>query len=101
MQLTPALNEKVMKAVQAALRDVKPRPSVDRLVAARTTGKWARYCQFLTEYEPNVFGVIYVSLPELKVTVHGPDSRSGKVWAGKEKRRRARQEASLKKRAAK
>jgi hypothetical protein len=100
MQLTPALNEKVMKAVQAALKEAKPRPAIDRLVAARTTGKWARYCQFLTEYEPNVFGVIYVSLPELKVTVHGPDSRSGKVWGGRERRKRARQEARLRKKQA-
>jgi hypothetical protein len=100
MELTPALNERVMKAVQATLKDVKPRPSVDRLVAARTTGKWGHYCQFLTEYGPNVFGVIYVSLPSLEVTVHGSDSRSGKVWAGRERRRRARQEARLKKKAA-
>ncbi len=102
MKLTPALQEKVEKAIQAALRDVKPRPVVDRLVAARVTGKkWVKYCQFLTEYGPNIFGIIYVGLPELKVTVHGPDARSSKVWAGKERRRRARQEARLKKQAVK
>jgi hypothetical protein len=97
MKLTPALNEKVMKAVEAALRDVKPRPAVDRLVAARVSGKWSHYAQFLSEYGPNQFGVIYVALPELKVTVHGPEDRSSKVWSGREKRRRARQEAQLKK----
>ena len=42
MELTPALKEKVEKAIQAALKDVKPRPAVDRLLAARVTGKWAR-----------------------------------------------------------
>jgi hypothetical protein len=101
MELTPALKAKVEKAIQAALKDVKPRPAVDRLVACRVTGKYARYCQFLTEYGPNVFGVIYVGLPDLKVTVHGPDDRSSKVWAGKERRRRARQEARLKNQAVK
>jgi hypothetical protein len=35
------------------------------------------------------------------VTVHGPDARSSKIWAGKERRRRARQEARLKKQAVK
>jgi hypothetical protein len=97
MELAPKLNEKVMAAIQIALKDAKPRPAVDRLVAARTTGKYARYCQFLTEYGPNIFGVIYVGLPELKVTVHGPEDRSSKVWAGRERRRRSRQEARLKK----
>jgi hypothetical protein len=101
MKLTPALEKKVSEAIQAALKDVNPRPVVDRLVAARTTGKYARYCQFLTEYKPREFGVIYVGLPELKVTVHGPDARSSKVWAGKERRRRARQEARVKKQAVK
>jgi hypothetical protein len=46
MQLTPALNEKVMKAVQTAVKDAKPRPAVDRLVAARTIGKWHAIASF-------------------------------------------------------
>jgi hypothetical protein len=95
MELTPKLNESVMKAIQAALKDVKPRPAVDRLLAARVTGKWAHYCQFLTEYKPGVFGVIYVGLPELKVTVHEPDSRSAKIAARKETIRRRKQETKL------
>ena len=75
MELTPALKEKVEKAIQAALKDVKPRPAVDRCVAARTTGKWAHYCQYLTEYAPGKFGVIYVGLPDLKVKIHEAGTR--------------------------
>jgi hypothetical protein len=101
MELTPALKVKVEKAIQAALKDAKPRPAVDRLLTARVTGKWAHYCQFLTEYKPGEFGVIYVGLPELKVTVHGPEARSSKVWGGKERRRRASQEVRMKKQDAK
>jgi hypothetical protein len=95
MKLSQALNDKVMKAIQAALKDVKPRPAVDRLLAARVTGKWAHYCQFLTEYKPGEFGVIYVGLPELKVTVHEPGSRSAKIAARKETIRRRKQETKL------
>ena len=58
MKLTPALEKKVMEAIQAALKDAKPRPAVDRLLAARTSGKWKHYLQFLTEYGPNSFGVV-------------------------------------------
>ncbi|MGB8789314.1 MAG: hypothetical protein WCC98_16750 [Candidatus Acidiferrales bacterium] len=95
MELTPALKEKVEKAIQAALKDVKPRPAVDRLLTARVTGKWAHYCQYLTEYKPGEFGVIYVGLPELKVTVHEPGSRSAKIAARKETIRRRKQETTL------
>lgn len=38
MELTPALKAKVEKAIQAALKDVKPRPAVDRLLVARVSG---------------------------------------------------------------
>ncbi len=101
MELTPALKEKVEKAIQAALKDVKPRPAVDRLLTARVTGKYAHYCQYLTEYKPGEFGVIYVGLPELKVKVHEPGSRSGKLAARKETIRRRRQETKVAKEKAK
>jgi hypothetical protein len=42
----------------------------------------------MLSYGPNQFEVIYIGLPELKVTVHGPDAQGSKVWAGKEVRRR-------------
>jgi hypothetical protein len=95
MELTPALKEKVEKVIQAALKDVKPRPAVDRLLAARVTGKYAHYCQFLTEYKPGEFGVIYVGLPELKVKIHEPGSRSAKIAARKETIRRRKLETKL------
>ena len=95
MELTPALKEKVEKAIQAALKDVKPRPAVDRLLAARVTGKWAHYCQYLSEYKPGEFGVIYVGLPDLEVKVHEPGSRSAKIAARKETIRRRKQETKL------
>lgn len=101
MELTPALKEKVEKAIQAALRDVKPRPVIDRLLTARVTGKWAHYVQYLTEYKPGEFGVIYVGLPELKVKIHQPGSRSAKIAARKETIRRRRQETKLTKAEAK
>jgi hypothetical protein len=101
MELTPALKVKVEKAIQAALKDVKPRPAVDRLLTARLTGKWQHYCQFLTEYKPGEFGVIYVGLPELKVKVHEPGSRSAKIAARKETIRRRKQETKLAKEKAK
>lgn len=97
MKLTAALNEKVTKAIQEALKEVKPRPAVDRLVAARVTGKWAHYCQFLTEYEPGKFGVIYVGLPGFKVTVHKPGSKGAQRVARLEVIRRRKQEALLRK----
>jgi hypothetical protein len=101
MELTPALKAKVEKAIQAALKDMKPRPAVDRLLTARVTGKWKHYCQYLTEYKPGEFGVIYVGLPELKVKVHEPGSRSAKIAARKEIKHRRRQEAKLAKAEAK
>jgi hypothetical protein len=101
MKLTPALEKKVTEAIQAALKDVKPRPAVDRLLAARTSGKWKHYCQFLTEYKPGEFGVIYVGLPELKVKVHEPGSRSAKIATRKEVIRRRKLETKLAKAEAK
>jgi hypothetical protein len=101
MELTPALKEKVEKAIQAALKDVKPRPAVDRLLTARVTGKYAHYCQYLTEYKPGEFGVIYVGLPDLKVKIHELGSRSAKIAARKETIRRRKQETKLAKEKAK
>jgi hypothetical protein len=95
MKLTPALEKRVTEAIRAALKDAKPRPAVDRILAARTSGKWKHYVQFLTEYGPNEFGVIYVGLPELKVKVHEPGSRSAKIAARKETIRRRKQETKL------
>lgn len=101
MKLTPSLDKKVTEAIQAALKDVKPRPAVDRLLAARTSGKWKHYVQLLTEYGPNSFGVIYVGLPELKVKIHEPGSRSAKIAARKETIRRRKLETKLAKAAKK
>ena len=95
MELTPKLSERVMVAIQAALKEVKPRPAVDRLLTARVTGEYAHYCQYLTEYKSGEFGVIYVGLPELKVKIHEPGSRSAKVAARKETIRRRKQETKL------
>jgi hypothetical protein len=101
MELTPKLSEKVMDAIRAALKDVKPRPAVDRLLATRMSGKWKHYCQYLSEYKPGEFAVIYVGLPELKVTVHEPGSRSAKIAVRKETIRRRKQETKLAKAAKK
>ena len=100
MELTPALKERVEKAIQATLKDMEPRPAVDRLLTARVTGKLAHYCQFLTEYRPGEFGVIYVGLPDLKVKIHEPGSRSAKIAARKETIRRRKLETKLAKAAA-
>jgi hypothetical protein len=95
MELTSKLSEKVMDAISKAIKGLTPRPAVDRLLAARTSGKWKHYVQFLTEYKPGEFGVIYVGLPELKVKVHEPGSRSAKIAARKETIRRRKQETRL------
>jgi hypothetical protein len=101
MELTPKLSEKVMEAISKAIKGLTPRPAVDRLLTARTSGKWKHYCQYLTEYKPEEFGVIYVGLPELKVTVHEPGSRSAKIAARKETIRRRKLETKLAKAAKK
>jgi hypothetical protein len=101
MKLTPALEKKVMEAIQVALKEVKPRPAVDRLLTVRTSGKWKHYCQFLTEYKPGEFGVIYVGLPEFRVKIHEPGSRSAKIAARRETIRRRKLETKLAKAAKK
>jgi hypothetical protein len=50
MELTPKLNENVMEAISEALKGLKPRPAVDRVLTARLTGKWGHYCQVLLKY---------------------------------------------------
>src|SRR5579871_3395873 len=57
MALTPKLNENVMDAIAEALKSLKPRPAVDRVLTARLTGKRAHYCQILLAYSPSEFGV--------------------------------------------
>ena len=34
MELAPALNERLMKAIEAAIENLKPRPAADRLLVA-------------------------------------------------------------------
>ena len=104
MELTPALEEKVEKALQQALKDVKPRPAVDRVVGIRLTGRYTHYVQYLLAYTPKTFGVAYVNInkpSEPQVKINDPSSSSGKLWTGKELRRLARQEKKLAKAEAK
>lgn len=98
MELTPALKEKVEKALQQALKDAKPRPAVDRIVGIRLTGKYTHYVQFLLAYTPKTFGVAYVNInkpSEPQVKVNDPSTSSGKLWTGKELRRLVREEKKL------
>jgi hypothetical protein len=98
MELTPKLNEKVMEAIAEAIKGLKPRPAVDRVLTARLTGKWMHYCQVLLTYSPDTYGLAYVNLSkpsEPKVTIHDAESRGGKAISGKEIKRLKRQEKAL------
>jgi hypothetical protein len=90
MELTPKLNENVMDAISEALKGLKPRPAVDRVLTARLTGKWGHYAQVLLTYSPSEFGVAYVNLAkpsEPKVTIHAAESKGGKHATAKELKR--------------
>ena len=102
MELTPKLNESVMKAIQAALKDAKPRPAVDRILTARLTGKWTHYVQVLLAYSPTEFGIAYVNLDkpsEPAVKIHGAGSKAGKFATAKELKRLAKAEKRLERKA--
>ena len=104
MELTPKLNENVMDAIAEALKHLKPRPAVERVLTARLTGKWAHYCQVLLAYSPSEFGLAYVNLTkpsEPKVTIHDAQSKGGKFATAKEIKRLKRQEKALAAKAAK
>jgi hypothetical protein len=98
MELTPKLNESVMKAIQAVLKDARPRPAVDRVLTARLTGKWTRYAQVLLAYSPTEFGIAYVNLDkpsEPKVKVHDAASKAGRFATATELKRLAKAEKRL------
>jgi hypothetical protein len=46
---TPAMQKKVEAAVQVALKEVKPRPAVERVLTVLATGNWTHYAQLLGE----------------------------------------------------
>jgi len=103
MALTPKLNENVMDAIAEALKSLKPRPAVDRVLTARLTGKRAHYCQILLAYSPSEFGVAYVNLSkpsEPKVTIHDPQSKGGRHATAKELTRLKRIEKAVERKAA-
>ncbi len=98
MELTPKLNEKVMAAISKALKGLSPRPAVDRIVTARTSGKWTHYVQVLLAYSPKEFGLAYVNLDkpsEPKVKVHDAKSKAGRFATAKELKRLAKAEKRL------
>ena len=98
MELTPKLNENVMDAISEALKGLKPRPAVDRVLTARLTGKWAHYAQVLLAYAPDSYGLAYVNLTkpsEPKVTIHDSQSKGGKHATAKELKRLKRIEKAL------
>jgi hypothetical protein len=92
MELKGKLNAQVMAAIAEALKDLKPRPAVDRVLTARLSGKWQHYCQVLLTYSPDTYGLAYVNLTkpsEPKVKIHDAESRGGKAISGKEIKRLA------------
>jgi hypothetical protein len=107
---SPAMQKKVQAAIQAALKETKPRPAVDRVLTVRATGKWTHYAQLLLAYGPGSFGVLYVNLDTsaadketglFKTLVHGPESKAGKHISAKELRREAKAEKALARKKAK
>ncbi len=100
---TPALQKKVQEAIHAAIKELKPtRPSVDRVLTSRTTGKYIHYAQILLTFAPGSHGLVYINLQTtdeetglLKTKVHGPDTRPGKLITAKEERRLKKAEKAL------
>ena len=102
--MTPKLTEKVMDAIGEAIKGVKPRPAVDRVLTARLTGKWTHYAQALLAYSPTEYGIAYVNLDkpnEPKVKVHDGKSKAGRFATAKEVKRLAKAEKRLARKAAK
>lgn len=99
---TPALQKKVEEAIHAAIKELKPRPSVDRVLIARTSGEYVHYAQVLLTFAPGSHGLVYINLQTtdeetglLKTKVHGPDTRPGKLITVKEERRLKKAEKAL------
>jgi hypothetical protein len=102
--MTPKLTEKVMDAIGDAIKGMKPRPAVDRVLTARLTGKWTHYAQVLLAYSPTEYGIAYVNLDkpsEPNVKVHDAKSKAGKFATAKEVKRLAKAEKRLARKAAK
>ena len=96
--MTPKLNERVMDAIGEAIKGLKPRPAMDRVLTARLTGKWTHYAQVLLTFSPTEYGIAYVNLDkpsEPKVTVHDAASKAGKFATAKELKRLAKAEKRL------
>jgi len=102
--MTPKLTEKVMDAIGEAIKGIKPRPAVDRVLTARLTGKWTHYVQVLLGYSPTEYGIAYVNLDkpsEPKVKMHDAKSKAGRFATAKEVKRLAKAEKRLARKAAK
>jgi len=100
--MTPKLSEKVMDAIGEALKRLKPRPVVDRVLTARLTGKWTHYAQVLLAYTSKEYGIAYVNLDkpnEPKVKIHDAQSKAGKFATAKELKRLAKAEKRLERKA--
>jgi hypothetical protein len=100
--MTPRLSERVMDAIGDAIKGLKPRPAVDRVLTARLTGKWTHYAQVLLAYSPKEYGIAYVNLDkpsEPKVRVHDGQSKAGKFATAKELKRLAKAEKRLERKA--
>jgi hypothetical protein len=96
--MTPKLNERVLDAIGEAVKGLKPRPAVDRVLRARLTGKWTHYAQVLLAYSLTEYGIAYVNLDkpsEPKVKVHNAASKAGKFATAKELKRLAKAEKRL------
>ena len=96
--MTPKLNEKVMDAIGTAIKVLKPRPAVDRVLTARLTGMWTHYAQVLLAYSPTEYGLAYVNLDkpsEPKVKIHDSKSKAGRFATAKELRKLAKDEKRL------
>jgi hypothetical protein len=100
--MTPKLEGRVLDAIGEAIKGLKPRPVVDRVLAARVTGKWGHYAQVLLVYSPTEFGVAYVNLnkpSEPAVKIHEAGSKAGKFATAKELKRLAKAEKKLERKA--
>jgi hypothetical protein len=91
-----------MDAIGEAIKGLKPRPAVDRVLTARLTGKWTHYAQVLLAYSPTQFGIAYLNLDkpsEPKVKVHDAESKAGRFATAKELKRLAKAEKKLERKA--
>lgn len=100
--MTPNMKEKVLDAIGKALKDVKPRPAVDRILTARLSGKWTHYVQVLLAYSPTEYGIAYVNCDkpsEMTVKIHDGKSKAGRFATAKEIKRLAKAEKRLERKA--